>query len=78
MSEEINGFAVTMSDLINTFGELSTGSSEITSTLTTLRELTSSIKTDYAEVLSTTDKLRDSMEDLVRIAKASAREAASG
>jgi methyl-accepting chemotaxis protein len=70
MSEEINGFAVTMSELINTFGELSAGSSEITSTLATLKELTASIKTDYNEVLSTTDKLRDAMENLVRISKA--------
>jgi chromosome segregation ATPase len=69
MSKEINGFAVTMSELINTFGELSESSSEITTTLTTLRELTSSIKTDYAEVLSTTDKLRDAMENLVQISK---------
>jgi methyl-accepting chemotaxis protein len=70
MSKEINGFAVTMSELINTFGELSAGSSEITATLSTLKELTASIKTDYTEVLSTTDKLRDSMENLVQISKA--------
>jgi methyl-accepting chemotaxis protein len=69
MSSEINGFAITMSDLINTFGELSAGGSEITSTLTTLKELTASIKTDYHEVLSTTDRLRDAMENLVRISK---------
>jgi hypothetical protein len=59
-----------MSELINTFGELSAGSSEITSALATLKELMCSIKTDYVEVLSTTDKLRDSMENLVRISKA--------
>jgi iron only hydrogenase large subunit-like protein/uncharacterized protein YoxC len=70
MSEEINGFAVTMSELINTFGELSAGSSEITSALGTLKDLTSSIKTDYDDVLNTTEKLRDSMENLVRISKA--------
>jgi phage-related protein len=70
MSGEINGFAVTMSELINTFGELSAGSSEITAALGTLKELTSSIKTDYIDVLSTTDKLRDSMENLVRISNA--------
>jgi iron only hydrogenase large subunit-like protein/ABC-type transporter Mla subunit MlaD len=70
MSREINGFATTMTELINTFGELSAGSSEITSALAILSELTSSIKSDYVEVLSTTDKLRNSMEDLVRISKA--------
>jgi methyl-accepting chemotaxis protein len=70
MSGEINGFAVTMSELINTFGELSAGSSEITATLASLKELTSSIKTDYTEVLSATDKLRDSMENLVQISDA--------
>jgi hypothetical protein len=70
MSGEINGFATTMTELINTFGELSAGSSEITAALSTLGDLTSSIKTDYVDVLSTTDKLRASMEDLVRISKA--------
>jgi iron only hydrogenase large subunit-like protein len=78
MSKEINGFAVTMSELINTFGELSVGSSEITAALTTLSDLTSSIKTDYVEVLSTTDKLRASMEDLVRISKATEKQAQIG
>jgi methyl-accepting chemotaxis protein len=70
MSGEINGFANTMTELINTFGELSAGSTEITAALSTLGDLTSSIKTDYVDVLSTTDKLRASMEDLVRISKA--------
>jgi methyl-accepting chemotaxis protein len=70
MSKEINGFAVTMTELINTFTELSTSSSEITATLVSLKELTSSIKTDYIEVLSTTDKLRDAMEGLVQISQA--------
>jgi methyl-accepting chemotaxis protein len=69
MSGEINGFAVTMTELINTFGELSAGSSEITAALATLKDLTSSIKTDYVDVLSTTDKLRNAMENLVQISK---------
>jgi hypothetical protein len=76
MSGEINGFAVTMSELINTFGELSAGSSEITAALGTLKDLTSSIKTDYIDVLATTDKLRDSMENLVRISKATEKQQA--
>jgi methyl-accepting chemotaxis protein len=70
MSSEINGFATTMTELINTFGELSAGSSEIIASLATLKELMASIKTDYIEVLSTTNKLRDSMENLVQISKA--------
>ena len=76
MSGEINGFAVTMSDLINTFGELSAGSSEITAALATLKELTSSIKNDYVEVLSTTDQLRDSMENLVKISNVTGQQTA--
>jgi ABC-type transporter Mla subunit MlaD len=74
MSGEINGFAVTMSELISTFGELSAGSSEITAALATLKDLTSSIKTDYIDVLSTTDKLRDAMENLVRISNATEKQ----
>jgi iron only hydrogenase large subunit-like protein/ABC-type transporter Mla subunit MlaD len=74
MSGEINGFATTMSELINTFGELSAGSSEITGALATLNDLTASIKTDYVDVLSTTNKLRSSMEDLVRISKATEKQ----
>ena len=69
MSDEINGFAGTMTELINTFGELSAGSSEITTALSTLKGLTSSVITDYTDVLSTTGKLRNSMEDLVTISK---------
>jgi hypothetical protein len=48
---------------------LSVGSSEITAALATLKELTSSIKNDYVEVLSTTEKLRAAMENLVLISK---------
>jgi methyl-accepting chemotaxis protein len=64
MSAEINGFAETMTGLISTFSELSANSSEITAALKDLRELTSAVKSSYAEILAMTDNLRDAMEDL--------------
>ncbi|MDR0443666.1 MAG: methyl-accepting chemotaxis protein [Treponema sp.] len=69
MSKEIDTFAATMTGLIQTLSELSAGSSEITATLVTLRELTSAIKTSYAEVLTMMTKLRDDMNDLAAVAK---------
>ena len=67
MASEINGFADTITGLINTLGELSSSSTEITSSLTTLRELTSVIKTSYAEMFSMTGKLQTKMKDLFEI-----------
>ena len=67
MSEEINGFAKTMSELIGTLNDLSAGGSEITTTLVSLRELSAAVKRGYDEMLSMTDKLRDDMNDLAHV-----------
>jgi len=64
MSEKINGFAGTMTGLINTLGELSASSTDITASLAALRELTSSVKSSYAEMLSLTDKLQENTKGL--------------
>ena len=64
MSEEIDGFAGTMTGLINTLSELSDGSSEITASLVALQEITSTIKANYAEMLSMTDKLQENTRNL--------------
>ena len=58
MSTEINGFAGTMTELIDTLGELSSASTEITGSLKNLRDHSSTVKDDYSEMLSLTDKLR--------------------
>jgi iron only hydrogenase large subunit-like protein len=71
MSGEINGVAAAMTELINTFGELSAGSTEIITALTGLRELSSSVKVSYGEMLSLTDKLRSAMNELARVAEES-------
>ena len=58
MSEEINGFAGTMTDLIDTLGKLSAESSGITRSLKDLQENSTVVKSDYTEMLSLTDRLR--------------------
>lgn len=58
MSTEINGFASTMTDLIDTLSRLSTESSGITNSLLKLKDHSTAVKTDYSEMLSLTDKLR--------------------
>jgi methyl-accepting chemotaxis protein/iron only hydrogenase large subunit-like protein len=58
MSEEINNFAATMSEIIDTLGELSAKSSDITGSLDNLKGHSSAVKTDYEQMQSMTDKLR--------------------
>jgi len=69
MSTEINGFAQTMNDLINTFNELSAESTEIISALESLRSETDTVKTNYAGILLKTEKLRSSIRDLTAISR---------
>jgi len=72
MSKEINGFAETMTGLIDTFSKLSAGSSEITSGLDSLRDQSSTVKTGYAEILSMTDKLQTWLIDLAALSEKTA------
>jgi len=58
ISQEINSFAVTMTEMINTLGSLATESSAITSSLSSLREHSVEVKSNYSEILSLIDKLR--------------------
>jgi methyl-accepting chemotaxis protein len=58
MSEEINGFATTMTQLIDTLGTLASESSGITSSLESLKEHSTAVKTDCTEMIGLTDKLR--------------------
>ena len=58
MSGEVNGFAGTMTELIDTLNELSTKSSRITNSLSNLKEHSAVVKSDYTEILSLIDKLR--------------------
>ena len=67
MANEIDGFADTMTGLINTLGELSGGSTEITSSLAVLKDLTATIRGSYADMLSMTGNLQDSMNKLASI-----------
>jgi len=69
MAKEINGFAETMNGLINTFSELSAHSAEITDALDNLQTQSTVVKTDYAEIISVTEKLRTTMYDLNKMSK---------
>jgi CheY-like chemotaxis protein len=69
MSKEISSFAETMTGIINTFGELSAHSSEITAALDNLQSQSEMVKTDYTEILSMTDKLHTAMLDLTMLSK---------
>jgi uncharacterized protein YoxC len=67
MSEEINNFADTMTELINSLGELSVGSREITDALTHLRKHTEAIKTGYRDMIDKTRVLEESMRKITEM-----------
>ncbi|GBU27207.1 methyl-accepting chemotaxis sensory transducer [Treponema sp. R8-4-B8] len=69
MAKEIGSFAETISGLINTFGELSAHSGEITTALDSLQSQSDMVKTDYAEILSMTERLRTAMYNLTMLSK---------
>jgi iron only hydrogenase large subunit-like protein/uncharacterized protein YoxC len=69
MSKEINGFAETMTNLINTFNELSAESLDITNSLDSLRDQSAAVRSSYTEMLSMTDKLRDAMHELTALSQ---------
>jgi Na+-translocating ferredoxin:NAD+ oxidoreductase RNF subunit RnfB len=71
MAEEINGFANTMTELINSLGELSIGSREITLALVQLREHAEAIKTGYHDMMEKTRTLEASMQKMVEEADSS-------
>jgi iron only hydrogenase large subunit-like protein/uncharacterized coiled-coil DUF342 family protein len=64
MAEEINSFANTMTELINSLGELSIGSREITLALVQLREHAEAIKTGYHDMMNKTRDLEASMQKM--------------
>jgi methyl-accepting chemotaxis protein len=70
MAEEINGFANTMTELINSLGELSLGSQEITTALVLLRENAEAIKTGYHDMMHKTRNLEDSMQMITQMHEA--------
>jgi len=58
MSEEINGVATTMTQLIDTLTSLADESSGVTSSLENLKENNTKVTTDCTEIVGLTDKLR--------------------
>jgi ferredoxin len=67
MAEEISGFANTMTELINSLGELSIGSREITIALVQLREHADAIKTGYHDMMGRTRDLEASMQRIMEM-----------
>jgi len=58
-----------MTDLIKTLSELSTGSDEITSALKNLRNQSTLMKTNYAEILTKTNQLHTAMLELTDLSE---------
>jgi iron only hydrogenase large subunit-like protein/ABC-type transporter Mla subunit MlaD len=69
MSKEIHGLADTMTNLINTLSELSSGSDEITAALNNLRNQSGVMKTNYAEILTKTNQLHTTMLELSNLSE---------
>ncbi|MDR2211098.1 MAG: methyl-accepting chemotaxis protein [Spirochaetaceae bacterium] len=67
MAEEINGFANTMTELINSLGELSIGSREITAALILLRENAEAIKDGYHDMMHKSHDLEQSMQGIIQM-----------
>jgi len=64
MSEEIDGFSGTISDLISTFNEMTEESSEITEALNALKEQSAIVKDGYGRMLAMTQRLTDAIAEL--------------
>jgi iron only hydrogenase large subunit-like protein/uncharacterized coiled-coil DUF342 family protein len=67
MAEEIKSFASTMTELINSLGELSIGSREITIALVQLREHAEAIKDGYHDMMDKTRNLETSMQSITKM-----------
>jgi iron only hydrogenase large subunit-like protein/uncharacterized coiled-coil DUF342 family protein len=70
MAEEISGFASTMTELINSLGELSIGSKEIITALILLREHAEAIKNGYQDMMNKTRDLETSMQMITKMSEA--------
>jgi methyl-accepting chemotaxis protein len=68
MSQEINSFANTITELINTLSELSAGSGKITSALKSVHEHSLAVKQGYVSMLAKTGKLKEDMDSLAGVA----------
>ena len=63
ISRDINGFAETMNELINTFSELAMNSNDVTVSLKKLKEQSETVKTGYGQILSMTQELSNVMAE---------------
>ncbi|GHU47735.1 hypothetical protein FACS1894200_03580 [Spirochaetia bacterium] len=67
MAALINGFAQTMAALIATFSKLAEQSNEIIKALDALKSQNVTVKTNYGQMLSMINKLRDAMYELTAL-----------
>ena len=63
MSKDINGFAETVNNLINTFNELAMESNDVTAALNKLKENSETVKTGYDQILQMTQQLSAVMSE---------------
>ncbi len=66
IAAEVGGFADTMSELIGTFSELSSGGTQITTALVDLKTLSMEVKDAYGDLQDMARTLRSAMTDLAR------------
>ena len=67
MSSEINGFAQTVTSLINTFNELASESNGIITSLGKLKEESTTVKRGYAQMMTMTGRLNDAISALTEV-----------
>jgi hypothetical protein len=64
MVDEIQGFADTMTNLINTLKEMAAGSREITDSIITLNSLSGGVKQSHSDMLEKTTALENAMQEI--------------
>jgi methyl-accepting chemotaxis protein len=67
MAGEINEFAHTMTELIDSLGELAAGSREVTDTLIQLREHAEAIKTGYHNIMDKAHEFEASIQSIPKM-----------
>ncbi|MDR0909086.1 MAG: methyl-accepting chemotaxis protein [Spirochaetaceae bacterium] len=68
LSEEIHGFAETISSLISNLSELGEGSEEVTKALDDLTNISSEVKKSHSNMMEKTKELAGAMDEIAKVA----------